>query len=72
MPFQLVACGDAYPSKYGVKVEKDDYTIRVHVRSEKPELLEKLADMPLLVSSKISTATSMDIYRDCSNNHSMY
>ena len=59
---QLVACGDAYPGKYGVKVEKDDYTVRVHVRGEKPELLEKLADMPLLVSSKISTATSMDVY----------
>ena len=30
---QLVGCGDAYPNRYSLKVNKDDYTLRAHVRS---------------------------------------
>jgi len=59
---QLVSCGDAYPSKWAAKLEKGDYTCRVHVRHERREALEKIQDMSLLVSSKLPSAVSPDIY----------
>ena len=50
---QLLGCGDAYSSKYQLKLEKGDYTIRMHVRHEKPDLLEKLQDTPLIILTKL-------------------
>ena len=38
---QLVACGDAYPSRWSVKVVKDDYVLKAHVRHEKKDVLDK-------------------------------
>jgi tripeptidyl-peptidase-2 len=43
-------------------VDKEEYTLRIHVRSEKADLLQKLTDMPLLISTKLSTAASLDVY----------
>ncbi|GIY14821.1 tripeptidyl-peptidase 2 [Caerostris extrusa] len=40
---QLIAVGDAYPSKYSVKIEKGDYILKLQVRHEDPNLLEKLS-----------------------------
>jgi tripeptidyl-peptidase-2 len=45
-----------------LQVEKEDYVLKAHVRSEKKELLEKLSDLPLLVSLKLSSPISMDYY----------
>ncbi|XP_046818750.1 tripeptidyl-peptidase 2 isoform X1 [Vespa crabro] len=60
---QLVACGDAYPSKYTIqKLEKGDYTLKMHVRHEKKELLDRLTDMPLLLSQKLNNPIILDIY----------
>ncbi|KAK2578923.1 hypothetical protein KPH14_011132 [Odynerus spinipes] len=60
---QLVACGDAYPSKYTIqKLEKGDYTLKMHVRHEKKDLLERLTDMPLLLSQKLSNPICLDVY----------
>lgn len=60
---QLIACGDAYPSKYTIqKLEKGDYTLKMHVRHEKKDLLERLIDMPLLLSQKLSSPISLDVY----------
>lgn len=59
---QFVSCGDAYPSKYPAKVDKGDYTIRLHVRCEKRDLLDKLSDLPMSLSSKLSSSVGMDIY----------
>jgi len=39
---RLVGSGDAYPSKWGLKVEKGEYTLRVHIRQEKRDLLDRL------------------------------
>ena len=44
---RLVGAGDAYPSKWSLKVEKGDYTARVHVRHEKKELVERY--LPYLI-----------------------
>ncbi|RLU16741.1 hypothetical protein DMN91_010941 [Ooceraea biroi] len=60
---QLICCGDAYPSKYTIqKLEKGDYTMKMHVRHEKRDLLERLTDMPVLLSQKLSSPINLDIY----------
>ncbi|XP_033232099.1 tripeptidyl-peptidase 2 isoform X2 [Belonocnema kinseyi] len=60
---QLICCGDAYPSKYTVqKIEKGDYTLKMHVRHEKRDLLDRLTDMPMLLTQKLSTQINLDIY----------
>ena len=38
---RLVGSGDAFPSNWSVKVEKCDYVLKVHVRQEKKELLDR-------------------------------
>ena len=45
-----------------MKVEKGDYTLKMHVRHEKKDLLEKLSDLPLLLSQKLSSSVSLDVY----------
>ena len=59
---RLVACGDAYPSKWAVKLDKGDYVVRAHVRHEKRELVEKFLDTPLAVSTKLPAPLTPDIY----------
>lgn len=60
---QFVCCGDAYPCKYTVqKIEKGDYTLKMHVRHEKRELLDRLTEMPMLLTQKLGTQVNLDIY----------
>ncbi|XP_050313767.1 tripeptidyl-peptidase 2 isoform X2 [Anthonomus grandis grandis] len=59
---QLLGSGDAYPSKYTVKLEKGDYVIRLQVRHDKKAYLEKIQEAPLLLQQKLSTNIIMDIY----------
>ncbi|XP_078038479.1 tripeptidyl-peptidase 2-like [Augochlora pura] len=60
---QLISCGDAYPSKFTIqKLEKGDYTLKMHVRHEKKDLLDRLVDMPLLLSQKLSNPITLDVY----------
>jgi len=59
---RLMGCGDAYPSKWSLKLEKGDYVVRAHVRHEKRDLVEKFMDTPLSVSSKLSTPLTLEVY----------
>jgi len=59
---RMVGSGDAFPSNWSLKVEKGDYVLKVHVRQEKKELLDRFTDTPMLVSSKLSSAASLDVY----------
>ncbi|VEN44644.1 unnamed protein product [Callosobruchus maculatus] len=59
---QLMGCGDAYPSKYLVKLEKGDYSIRLQVRHDKKEYLEKVNEAPLLLNQKLNTTITLDTY----------
>jgi len=45
-----------------VKLEKGDYVIRVQVRHEKREQLERLKDVFLLIQHKLPTAVTLDVY----------
>jgi len=58
----FLAAGDAYPSKYVVKVEKGDYVLKLHIRHEKKDLLDKMVDQPLLLNQKLPSALSLDVY----------
>ncbi|XP_034947596.1 tripeptidyl-peptidase 2 isoform X1 [Chelonus insularis] len=59
----LIFCGDAFPWKYTVKkLEKGDYTLKMHVRHEKKDLLERLTDMAVLLSQKLSSTINLDVY----------
>jgi len=59
---RLIGCGDAYPTKWGIKLEKGDYVVRAHVRHEKRDYVEKFTDTPLTVSSKLSSPLTPDIF----------
>ncbi|KAL3289997.1 hypothetical protein HHI36_023375 [Cryptolaemus montrouzieri] len=59
---QLLGCGDAYPSKYSVKLEKGDYVLRVQIRHEKKEYLDKLTDTPILIQQKLSSSITLDVF----------
>ena len=44
------------------KLEKGEYVLRLHVRHEKKDLLEKLQDIPVLISQKLASTISLDVY----------
>jgi len=59
---QYIATGDAYPSKYSVRVEKGEYTLLLRVRHEKRELLDKLSDLSLQVHFKLASDLKLDTF----------
>ena len=48
--------------QYSIKLEKGDYVVRLHVRHEKKEHLDKLTEVPLLLQQKLSTTITLDVY----------
>ncbi|GJQ85876.1 hypothetical protein Trydic_g15333 [Trypoxylus dichotomus] len=59
---QFLGCGDAYPSKYSIKLSKGDYAIKMHIRHDIKGYLDKLADMPLLLNQKLPNIITLDMY----------
>ena len=45
-----------------MKLDKGDYTLRLQVRHEKKELLDKLKDMVMLIDQKLSSSLTVDTY----------
>lgn len=60
---QMIACGDAYSNSNYVKLEKGDYTIRLQVRHEKKDCLEKVSEASLLVNYKLASTLTLDVYK---------
>lgn len=58
---QLV-CGDAYSGGSFYKLSKGEYTIKVQVRHEKKDLLEKVNEATLTATFKLSPPLGLDIY----------
>lgn len=48
--------------QYVAKLEKGDYVLKMHVRHERRDLLEKLSELPLLLSQKLPSPLSLDVY----------
>ena len=53
--------------QYTIKLDKGDYTIRLQVRHENKELLEKLKDMVMLIDQKLSSSLSVDCFQTMSS-----
>ncbi|CAH2050950.1 unnamed protein product, partial [Iphiclides podalirius] len=59
---QLLAVGDAYPSKYSVKLEKGEYVLRLNVRHETRSLLERLQELPVVVQQRLPQPITLDVF----------
>lgn len=57
-----ILCGDAYSGGNYYKLSKGEYTIKVQVRHEKKDLLEKVNEATLTASFKLASSLSLDIY----------
>lgn len=57
-----LACGDAYSGSAFYKLSKGEYTIKVQVRHEKKDLLEKVNEATLTATIKLSSSLGLDIY----------
>ncbi|XP_014663971.1 PREDICTED: tripeptidyl-peptidase 2-like [Priapulus caudatus] len=67
---ELVASGDAFPHQYTTKIDKGDYTLKMHVRHDRKELLEKIKDTSMLIYHKLtgnSNSLSLDVYSNLAN-----
>lgn len=63
----MVQSGDAYSNSSYFKLDKGDYIIKLQVRHEKKELLEKVNEAVLQASFKLASSMSLDIYKSFSN-----
>lgn len=63
----MVQSGDAYSGTSYFKLDKGDYVIRLQVRHEKKELLEKVNEIVLHASFKLASALNLDIYKSFNN-----
>lgn len=45
-----------------MKLEKGEYVLKLHVRHEKRDLLEKLSDMAVHIYQKLCNTISLDVY----------
>ncbi|XP_062522156.1 tripeptidyl-peptidase 2-like isoform X3 [Corticium candelabrum] len=59
---QLITCGDAFPHKYAVTIDKGDYTLRLQVCHSRREQLERLKDMIIVIKHKLPSPVSVDVY----------
>lgn len=59
---RLVASGDAYAGNTFTKLLKGEYTIRVQVRHEKKELLEKVNEATLSIAFKLTSPLNLDVF----------
>lgn len=57
-----ILCGDAYSGSNFYKLSKGEYTIKVQVRHEKKDLLEKLNEATVTASFKLASSLNLDIY----------
>lgn len=62
----FITAGDAFPSGYSKKLDKGDYILRLQVRHEKQDTLEKLKDLYVTIQSKLSSQIMLDLYSDIS------
>ena len=48
--------------QYTQKLEKGEYTLRLQIRHEKRELLERLKDIAVLLHHKLNNSISLTVY----------
>ncbi|CAG9800674.1 unnamed protein product [Chironomus riparius] len=63
----LIQSGDAYSNNTFFKLDKGDYVIKLQVRHEKKELLEKANEVVMQVYFKLPSSLNLDIYKSFNN-----
>ncbi len=58
----MVLLLDFMQYNYNARLEKGEYTLRLQVRHEKRDLLEKLKDLPVTISHKLASNVTLDAY----------
>ncbi|XP_004536799.1 tripeptidyl-peptidase 2 isoform X2 [Ceratitis capitata] len=58
----MACCGDAHSHKVFNKLDKGEYTIKLQVRHEKRDLLEKLSETNMIALFKLANTISMEFY----------
>ncbi|CAD5113100.1 DgyrCDS2291 [Dimorphilus gyrociliatus] len=61
-----ITSGDAFPSGYSKKLDKGDYLLRLQIRHEKQDILEKLKDLTATIQLKLHSNITLDLYSDTS------
>lgn len=62
-----VGSGDAYSNNNYRKFDKGDYVIRLQVRHEKKDLLEKITELVMLAVIKLANPLALDVYYSYTN-----
>lgn len=57
-----VGCGDAYSGSTFYKLGKGEYTVKVQVRHEKKDLLEKVNEATLTATFKLASSLNLELY----------
>lgn len=58
----MVACGDANSHSFYTKLDKGEYTIRLQIRHEKRDMLEKINEANMVALFKLPTSVNLDVY----------
>ncbi|KAM7345588.1 tripeptidyl-peptidase II [Cochliomyia hominivorax] len=58
----MVACGDANSHSFYTKLDKGEYTIRLQIRHEKRDLLEKINEANMVALFKLPNSLNLEIY----------
>lgn len=58
----MVACGDANSHKFYTKLDKGEYCIRLQIRHEKRDLLEKVNEANMVALFKLPSSLNLDVY----------
>lgn len=48
--------------QYIVKLEKGDYQLKMHIRDDKKDYLDKMVDTPMQIIQKLTTPITLDVY----------
>ena len=57
---KLLGVGDVYPAE--TTRQKGDHTIRLSLRHDDPQLLEKFRDLPLVVTRKLKDSIAVNVH----------
>lgn len=63
----MVQSGDAYSGSSFFKLDKGDYVIKLQVRHEKKDLLEKVNEAVIQASFKLASSLNLDIFKSFNN-----
>ncbi|XP_023302726.2 tripeptidyl-peptidase 2 [Lucilia cuprina] len=58
----MVACGDANSHTFYTKLDKGEYTIRLQIRHEKRDLLEKINEANMVALFKLPNSLNLEVY----------